>query len=86
VDPFINEKIISEIDKEDKMEADTLLAHASNPLEIRAYYKMLELIGEKDVIPARGESWFDDIYDNDYSSEYEIQSIESWMDDLDEAA
>ena len=46
----------------------------------------LKLIAKMDIKPVRDESWFDDLDDNDCSSEYELQNGESWMDDLDEAA
>jgi hypothetical protein len=68
------------------MIAGSLLDHSSDTHKIEALYKALRLIGEIDVKPVRGESWFDDLYDADYGPEYEIQSDESWMDDLDEAA
>jgi hypothetical protein len=65
------------------MITDNLLSETHN---IEVLYKALKLIGEMDVKAVRGESWFDDLYDADYNSEYEMPSDESWMDNLDEAA
>ena len=52
----------------------------------QALHNALKLIRKMDIKPVRDESWFDDLDDNDCSSEYELQNGESWMDDLDEAA
>jgi hypothetical protein len=71
--------------EEFKMNIDTSI----HPYEIHnseALYNALKLISKMDIKPVHEESWFDDLYDNDYCSEYELQNGESWMDDLDEAA
>ena len=66
------------------MVTDTLLDHSSETHKIEAFYKALKLVGEMDVKPAHGESWFDDMYYADHCSEYGMQNDEGWMDDLDD--
>jgi len=68
------------------MKIDTLLNHPYETHNIEALHNALKLIGKREIKPVREESWFDDLYDIDYRSEYELQNGEGWMDDLDEAA
>lgn len=68
------------------MIVDTLLDYPSETHRIEAFYDALKLVGDMDIKPVRGESWFDDLYDSGYGPEDKTQIDESWMDDLDEAA
>jgi hypothetical protein len=64
---------------------DTLLSSQSSTHRIEALYKALMSVGEMDVKPLRGDSWFDDLYVTGHGPEDDMNN-ENWMDDLDEAA
>jgi hypothetical protein len=68
------------------MVTDTLSDQSRETHNSEVLCNALKLIGEMDVKTVRDDGWFDDQYYADYNSEYEMQSDEGWMDDLDEAA
>jgi hypothetical protein len=72
--------------EEFEMNSVTLLNQSNESHNNEALHNALKLISKMEIKPVREESWFDDLYDNDFSSVYELQNGESWMDDLDEAA
>jgi hypothetical protein len=68
------------------MIVDTLLGNSRETHQIEAFYNALKSVGEMDVKPLRGESWFDGLYMTGHGPEDEVPIDESWLDDLNEAA
>lgn len=69
------------------MFVDNLLDESSETNRNEVFCNALKLVGDMEIKPVCGESWFDDLNDIDYDGpEDETQIGESWMDDLDEAA